>query len=88
MQGLQGLLFDRLHLYRDNVAAACSFEQRPGIGFMNESLTDSFFQAEIFGAPLHASIQSANGNVAVWVLAIVMIVLMTGSQFVTQLQIM
>jgi len=63
---------------------------KPGIdgGLMDAELATSFSNATLFGAPLHASIQSADGNVAVWVLAIVMIVLMTGSQFITQLQIM
>jgi len=63
---------------------------KPGIdgGLMDANLAMSFSNATLFGAPLHSSIQSANGNVAVWVLAITMIVLMTASQFVTQLQIM
>lgn len=63
---------------------------KPGIdgGMMDASLALSFSNAELFGAPLHTSLQMAGGNVAVWVLAITMIVLMTGSQFLTQLQIM
>lgn len=63
---------------------------KPGIdgGLVDANLALSFSNAELFGAPLHASLQSANGNVAVWVLAITMIVLMTASQFITQLQIM
>jgi len=63
---------------------------KPGIdgGLMDADLALSFSNATLFGAPLHSSLQTANGNIAVWVLAITMIVLMTGSQFVTQLQIM
>jgi len=63
---------------------------KPGIdgGWMTPDLANSFRLSEFFGAPLHTSIQAANGNVAVWVIAITMIVLMTGSQFFTQLQIM
>jgi len=63
---------------------------KPGIdgGLVDANLALSFSNAEIFGAPLHTSIQSAGGNVAVWILAITMIILMTGSQFITQLQIM
>jgi len=63
---------------------------KPGIdgGLMDADLAMSFSNAELFGAPLHTSLQTAGGNVAVWVLAITMIVLMTASQFITQLQIM
>jgi YidC/Oxa1 family membrane protein insertase len=63
---------------------------KPGIdgGLVDAQLALSFSNATIFGAPLHSSIQSANGNVAVWIIAIFMIVLMTASQFFTQLQIM
>lgn len=60
-----------------------------GVGLLNKSLSDSFGNSSLFGiAPLHLSISSADGNVAVIVIAVVMIVLMTGSQFITQLQIM
>ena len=61
---------------------------RGGVGLLNLELAQSFGNAVFLGAPLHNSLQSANGNVAVIVVAIVMIVLMTASQFVTQLQIM
>jgi YidC/Oxa1 family membrane protein insertase len=60
-----------------------------GIGLLNKELSTSFGTSSLFGlAPLHLSISTAHGNVAVIVIAVVMIVLMTGSQFVTQLQIM
>lgn len=63
---------------------------KPGIdgGFMTSDLALSFGNAEFLGAPLHSSIQHAQDNPAVWIIAIVMIALMTGSQFFMQLQIM
>jgi len=63
---------------------------KPGIdgGLMDANLATSFGDSTLFGAHLRDSLQTAEGNVAVWILAIAMIVLMTGSQFVTQLQIM
>lgn len=65
-----------------------SVQQRAGVGLLNEELARQFAVAELFGAPLHRSISSAEGDVAVIVVAAVMIVLMTVSQFITQLQIM
>ena len=60
-----------------------------GIGLLNKSLSDSFGNASLFGvAPLHLAISTADGNVYVIVIAVVMVVLMTASQFITQLQIM
>ena len=60
-----------------------------GIGLLNKELSRSFGESSLFGlAPLHLSISSAAGNGWVIGVAIVMIVLMTGSQFITQLQIM
>ncbi|MDP1788833.1 MAG: membrane protein insertase YidC, partial [Rhodoglobus sp.] len=60
-----------------------------GVGLLNQELSTSFGTSSLFGiAPLHDSIASANGNVAVIVIASVMVILMTGSQFITQLQIM
>ena len=60
-----------------------------GIGLLNKGLSTSFGTSSLFGvAPLHLSISTAHGNVAVIVIAVIMIILMTGSQFVTQLQIM
>lgn len=63
-----------------------------GVGPLNAVLAKQFGNATLFGvAPLHQSFQGAmNANppqVAVMVIAAVMVVLMTGSQFITQLQI-
>ena len=71
---------------------ASNYAQHPdgGVGLMNFDLTKSFGTSEFLGAPLHASIQSAMAmdpvNTAAIVIAIVMVVLMTASQFFTQLQ--
>ena len=63
-----------------------------GVGPLNAELAKQFGNATLFGvAPLHQSFQGAmNANppqVAVMIIAAVMVVLMTGSQFLTQLQI-
>jgi YidC/Oxa1 family membrane protein insertase len=63
-----------------------------GVGPLNEELAQQFGNATLFGvAPLHQSFQGAMNahppQVAVMVIAAVMVVLMTGSQFLTQLQI-
>jgi len=63
-----------------------------GVGPLNEQLAQQFGNATLFGvAPLHQSFQGAMNahppQVAVMVIAAVMVVLMTGSQFLTQLQI-
>jgi YidC/Oxa1 family membrane protein insertase len=65
---------------------------KSGVGLMTMQLTQQFSNASLFGiAPLHSSFQSAMNaipaEVAVMVIAAVMVVLMTGSQFITQLQI-
>jgi len=61
----------------------------PGVGLLNPRLSESFGTSSLFDiAPLHLAISTANGNNAVIVIAIIMIILMTGSQFITQLQIM
>ncbi|CAB4573766.1 unannotated protein [freshwater metagenome] len=64
-----------------------------GVGPLDAKLALSFADASIFGvAPLHASFQGALNsdpvNVTVMIIAAVMVVLMTASQFITQLQIM
>jgi YidC/Oxa1 family membrane protein insertase len=60
-----------------------------GVGLLNEELSRSFGESSLFGiAPLHLAISTAEGNVAVIVIAVVMVILMTASQFITQLQIM
>lgn len=59
-----------------------------GVGLLSKELSRSFGESVFFGAPLKLAISSADGNIAVIVLASVMVVLMTASQFITQLQIM
>ncbi len=62
---------------------------KEGVGLLNADLSRSFGDSSLFDiAPLHLAISTANGNVAVIVIAVVMVILMTGSQFITQLQIM
>lgn len=62
-----------------------------GVGPLDETLARQFGEADLFGvAPLHQSIQGAlaqGGQVPVIVIAVIMVVLMTASQFITQLQI-
>ena len=61
----------------------------PGVGLLNPTLSESFGTSSLFGiAPLHLAISTAEGNVAVIIIAAIMVILMTGSQFITQLQIM
>ncbi len=63
--------------------------RNPGVGLLNAQLSESFGTSSLFGiAPLHLAISTAGGNVAVIIIAVVMVILMTGSQFITQLQIM
>ncbi len=60
-----------------------------GVGLLNARLSKSFGESVLFGvAPLKLAISTAGGNVAVIVIAVIMVILMTGSQFITQLQIM
>jgi YidC/Oxa1 family membrane protein insertase len=56
-----------------------------GIGLLNKSLSDSFANASLFGAPLHETFTHSDA-IAVKVIAGAMIILMTASQFFTQLQ--
>lgn len=58
-----------------------------GVGMLNEDLARKFAGGEIFGVPLRATLVNNEGNVAVIVLAVVMIVLMTASQYITMRQI-
>ncbi|MGO4534886.1 membrane protein insertase YidC [Leifsonia sp. 2MCAF36] len=65
---------------------------KAGVGPLNETLALQFGNATLFGvAPLHQSFQGAMNShppqVAVMIIAAVMVILMTGSQFLTQLQI-
>ena len=65
---------------------------KAGVGPLNAELAKQFGSAELFGiAPLHSTFVSAMNaqpqQIAVMVIAMVMVVLMTASQFITQLQI-
>jgi YidC/Oxa1 family membrane protein insertase len=63
--------------------------EKVGVGLLNLQLSRSFGESVLFGvAPLKDSIQSADGNGWVIGIALTMVVLMTASQFITQLQIM
>lgn len=59
-----------------------------GVGALDKTLALQFANSEIFGAPLRLSISSSDGNVSVIVVAAIMVVWMTTTQFITQLQIM
>jgi YidC/Oxa1 family membrane protein insertase len=59
-----------------------------GVGLLNQELSESFARSEFLGAPLRLSISTADGNINVIIIAVIMVILMTGSQFITQLQIM
>jgi YidC/Oxa1 family membrane protein insertase len=66
-----------------------SFQGLTGVGLLNEQLSLEFGRATLFGiAPLGATMVNNDGNVWVIVIAAILIVLMTASQFITQLQIM
>jgi YidC/Oxa1 family membrane protein insertase len=61
---------------------------KSGIGLLNEDLAKQFGEASLFGvAPLHDTFVNTD-SAAVRIVAVVMILLMTASQFITQLQIM
>jgi len=65
---------------------------KAGVGPLNSQLAGDFGHASLFGiAPLHSSfsgaVNAAPPQIAVMVIAAVMVVLMTASQFFTQLQI-
>ncbi|WP_353826928.1 membrane protein insertase YidC [Agromyces sp. SYSU T0242] len=64
--------------------------ERGGVGVLTPALAESFSNAEFLGAPLSSTFieaMNAGGPWQVMVVAVVMIVLMTASQFITQLQI-
>ncbi|GAA1733168.1 membrane protein insertase YidC [Microcella frigidaquae] len=66
-----------------------SFNRLTGVGLLNEQLSQEFGRATLFGiAPLGATMVNNDGNAWVIVIAAILIVLMTASQFITQLQIM
>src|SRR6188474_392357 len=54
-----------------------------GVGLLNEDLSRSFGESSLLDiAPLHLAISTANGNTAVIIIAVVMVILMTASQFI------
>ncbi|MBN9605583.1 MAG: membrane protein insertase YidC [Actinomycetales bacterium] len=66
---------------------------KAGVGFLTKDLADLFYNSSLFGvAPLNLSIQTALAeNPVQWVVIVIaatMVVLMTASQFITQLQLM
>jgi YidC/Oxa1 family membrane protein insertase len=80
--GLFSVLSNAQHVNADG-------SRNAGVGLLNQDLSTSFGTSSLFDiAPLHLAISTAGGNVAVIVIASIMVVLMTGSQFITQLQIM
>jgi YidC/Oxa1 family membrane protein insertase len=67
-----------------------SVKDQAGVGALSQELADSFANAVFLGAPLNSTFIQAWNNGGPWqtmVVAAVMIVLMTASQFITQLQI-
>ena len=58
-----------------------------GVGLMNLDLSQMFAKSDLFGAPLKDTFLSSD-NLEVKILAAVMILVMTASQFITQKQIM
>lgn len=58
-----------------------------GVGLMNLELAESFSTSQIFGAPLSATLVNNDGNFAVIITAILIIILMVATQFFTQFQI-
>lgn len=66
---------------------------KSGVGPLNEELSEQFGSSSLFGfAPLHMSFSSAMNapggpEVGVMIVAAIMVILMTASQFITQLQI-
>ncbi len=66
-----------------------SFAGLTGVGLLNEELSAEFGRATLFGiAPLGKTMLTSDGDVWVIVIAAILVVLMTASQFITQLQIM
>lgn len=59
-----------------------------GVGALNAELAHHFATASVFGAPLSATLINNGGNVTVIAIAVVLVLVMTGSQFFMQRQIM
>ena len=67
-----------------------SVKDQAGVGALSQELADSFAGAVFLGAPLNSTFIEAMNNGGPWqvmVVAVIMIILMTASQFITQLQI-
>src|SRR3546814_10020128 len=61
-----------------------------GVGLLDAELTQEFYDAKLFGvASLHETLINAfeSGNTVAVVILVILVVLMIGSQFFTQLQI-
>lgn len=87
------IFFSLFYVLRNAAGAMGSGQSgagKAGIGLLNEDLTNSFNQASIFGAPLKMTFTQGweSQNWVVVVLLGAIVVLMIGSQFFTQLQIM
>ena len=79
--GLFSVLSNAQHVNADG-------SRNPGVGLLDARLSESFGTSTLFGvAPLHEAFSTASTPV-VQVIAVIMVILMTGSQFITQLQIM
>lgn len=61
--------------------------KKPGVGLLTQELSESFAKSKFLGASLSETFLTAT-SMSVQIIAAVMIVLMTGSQFITQKQIM
>lgn len=61
--------------------------RKAGVGFMTQDLAESFSDARLFGAKLSETFLTAS-NDEVKILAAVMVIVMTATQFITQRQIM
>ncbi len=61
-----------------------------GVGLLTLDLAQSFGRADFLGAPLASTLQHGfeDGTLPTIIIAILMIIVMTGAQFITQLQIM
>jgi YidC/Oxa1 family membrane protein insertase len=61
--------------------------KKPGVGLLTQELSESFAKSKFLGASLSETFLTAT-SMSVQIIAAVMIVLMTGSQFITQKQLM
>ena len=57
-------------------------------GILNQDLAENFGSAELFGIPISKTFMGAEGDVAVMILAAVLVVAMTATTFLTQRQLM